>query len=615
MILRTLGVAARDGLRMYWRGALITVGTTTIALAAAMAVTSNLRATRHGLVPNLSVMTARDSTLGLPWNPLYSTTVATLQGRVLGTLAGMLIAVAIGAAAVAVITVLSVSAARAAQRVTEVNIRRAVGASRGRIAQTAFVEGTLMCIAVVTVGIAIGSIVGWVAVRDWPGPHGPLHWGPTGLAALALGFAIMIGALFTLIPSRSRTIRETTGKSPALHAAGLQLGLALLVLMMAALLVRKAHDLADSASFAGMASAGLRSGPDAGTVYRLPTLAGDEATRAAGYEAALRAFADTTQFESASLTAPGTLVGLGLVSSITTECGACFVAGMYTTRKLVNASHQFVSADTFHSLRIALQHGRNFTASDRWNSEPVVIVNTTLALRHFQDGNPLGRKLQVGTTHQWYTVIGVVDDVTPTGFASTLEPQYVVYFDVLQLPPATADLLVRARTPVQSTNQRDRIAATLDVQPAAIAPISEAGLLDLETAPLRWFGRWIGFEGWAMLLLACIGAFTLMHLWVTTLKPELGIRLATGARPDQLVMWIVLRAMLAGVGGIALAIWFAPASREAVGTVVKDPPPWDGALFARYALLLVSISLAGAIIPAWRASRSKPVALLEAADG
>ena len=140
--------------------------------------------------------------------------------------------------------------------------------------------------------------------------------------------------------------------------------------------------------------------------------------------------------------------------------------------------------------------------------------------------------------------------------------------------------------------------------------MSEASLLAAQLAPVAWFGRRFAAEGWAMLVIALIATLVQMRLWVVSLAPELGLRRAVGAGAGRVLALVLGRAALVGVGGVAVGLVLGPAVWSGLGTIVRGLPAWDVGVVARFAVLLVATSLAGALVPAWRAVRTAPATLL-----
>ena len=212
----------------------------------------------------------------------------------------------------------------------------------------------------------------------------------------------------------------------------------------------------------------------------------------------------------------------------------------------------------FHSFRtmgVNVVAGRGITDDDGWDAPRVAIVSRSLAHDHFERQGAVGRNIQIGEgLSNWYRVVGVVDDLEPTAFGGALGPRYAVYLSALQHPPVAAQLLVRPR----ENAPRPDVSATLGDFPGVTsggASIEEAALVRAETAPIRWFGRVIGLEGWIVLLLAIAGAFALMHLWVLSVRQEIGVRRAVGASRARILIFIVSRSLAVVAGGVLFACW------------------------------------------------------------
>jgi putative ABC transport system permease protein len=281
----------------------------------------------------------------------------------------------------------------------------------------------------------------------------------------------------------------------------------------------------------------------------------------------------------------------------------------------VLATHEMVSADTFRALGIKLVGGRGISSADGWSAPKVAVVNRALASQHFQHGEALGRQLMIGLNRSdWYTVVGVVEDQTPSGLGGALQPPYTVYLSLLQHPIPEVDLLLRTTGHPESTDPEHLVQGTLGISPGGVARTSESALLSRDTGPLAWFGRWFGFEGWVSLVIALTGTFALMRLWVVSLSGELGLRRSVGARRRHIIGWVCARACIVGLAGTAAGLWFGPAVWEALSSVVTGLPGWDGAIVARLALLLVGTTMAAALYPAWRAANAGPAQLMGSRD-
>jgi hypothetical protein len=233
---------------------------------------------------------------------------------------------------------------------------------------------------------------------------------------------------------------------------------------------------------------------------------------------------------------------------------------------------------------------------------------------HFQNGEAVGRQLKVGLDKSdWYTVVGVADDRRLAGFGAAFQPRFTVYLSVLQHPPKSIDLLVPGVPDARRETQLRTALASLGAP--SVRRVSQASMLAAEQAPLRWFARSFALTGWASLLIATVGIFSLMRLWVLSLRMELGLRRSVGARRLHLYTYILSRAGLVGLGGVAVGIWFGPALWDTLADVVAGLPPWDGTVLARFAMILVATAVAGALVPAARAAHATPSSLIESGEG
>ena len=107
-----------------------------------------------------------------------------------------------------------------------------------------------------------------------------------------------------------------------------------------------------------------------------------------------------------------------------------------------------------------------------------------------------------------------------------------------------------------------------------------------------------------------VGTFTLMRVWVLSLRPELGLRRAVGAPRGRLLLGILARAARTGLIGATFGLWFGQAVWSTLPSVMTGAAAWDSRVLLRFTLLLVVTTLAGALLPAWRAMRSTPASLL-----
>ncbi|MEO8029382.1 MAG: FtsX-like permease family protein [Gemmatimonadota bacterium] len=599
-------VPAVSALRTYWLTALLLAGAGALGLALLLPITSLAGANGLTGSSRLLMWAAPMAESGLHWSELSRTPTATGQLAIDRGFELLLLGAGF-ALAVAGLTILTFSAVREGQREVELSVRRAVGASRRVLLASSVLESGVLITGVVLLGGAGGALAAAAAIRSWPGMLGAAQMGATLAAVAAIGSGILFGAIVPVVFARRRQVLEAVSRPVPLAIPALQLGLSLAVLTAGALVARYALE-TGSGKDTGATSMEDR------TLYQVGTAGMTSAERSAGYGALLASFHSGTG-TSASLASRGSLMGLGTVDMIITDCGDCAVSSLKTRFKQVMTTQMLVSADTFRALSIKLVAGRLLTDADKLGSERVVVINRAMAAETFQYGQPLGRGLRLTNDDQWYTVVGVVDDPARAGFGAGLQPRYTAYLSVQQQAPAGVELMVGSGPPGPSDDAvRGKVRSTLGAS-AKVTPVHEADLLTIEAAPLIWLARRFAFEGWGMLVLAGAALLALMRLWVASLENELGVRRALGATRRRLWLMIVARTAIVGVAGIAVGIWFGPAIWVGLQDLLPGLPEWDPALLVRYALLLFGAAAAGSFAPAYLVLRRVPADLIGSHGG
>ncbi len=570
----------------------------TLGFAAALPVVSLVRTT-PGAVSRLAPEHPLGAT-GLDWGKPVQEARST-ERIALNRISLMLLTTALGTLLMAGLTVLMTGLALGRERRADFQVARAVGAARRRILRDVLLEAGV----VTAVGLSVGGAVGaWLtsrALATWPGAVAPGSFALTVPVAAMLAGVVALALLAPALRVGSTPLTRPSTPGRPLVLSAIQSGIALVVLTAAAQLLRHAgrEELRHPASLT-----------EDGQRYEVVSAAPSLDLRAAGLRGLLETV--TRSWSFASLTSPGALLGLGTVSPVTTDCGRCSDGGLPLRYHVRDATHHLVSADSFAAMGVHLRAGRGITAEDTWEAaDRVAVVNHALAVRHFENGDAIGRRIRLGTDpRHWHRVVGIVDDPS-TALGGTLQPEFTVYASILQHPTASADLLVR-----REEGEGDGIASLAESGSRAGVTVtprgSERAAAEEKGAQLRWFGRWFLVEGVALLVLAIGGAFVAMLLWVRGSRPELAVRRAVGATRGRVLAWVLLRAAGAGLAGAALGLWIGPSLWLGLGDLIEGLPGWNGGLAVRLPALLIGVSLAGAALPAWRAARDAPARILDA---
>jgi predicted permease len=283
------------------------------------------------------------------------------------------------------------------------------------------------------------------------------------------------------------------------------------------------------------------------------------------------------------------------------------------------STHAEVLGDYFQAVGIPLRRGRLFDSRDRQGSEPVLLINETLARRYFSGQDPIGQQIKLGSrqsTDPWYTIIGVVADSKNDGLAKDVRPQTYEAYSQMD------DLSVRTRGnsmvfAVRSGGQPDTLASALLGAVARLDP--ELPVTNLETTratvekslgPER-FQTWLvsAFAALAMLL-AAVGIYGVVSRAVAQRTQELGVRMALGASRGNVAWMVVHQGMKFVLTGLALGLFASFGLARVMTGFLYGIKPTDALTFALTPLLLCMVALGANLAPALRAASIDPASAL-----
>jgi len=521
---------------------------------------------------------------------------AAIQERGIETLAGMNVVLAGGALVASFCTLVFLAITRAARRRTELLIHRAVGASRKRLLMAGAREGIVMVFAALLAGAALGVAILRYGRTTWPGAVDSVGLLLPVAMAAAMGATIFLGVVIPikgLGPMRPGVPPLAPLLAPAVCAAQLAVCFAVLVESR-----QVRHE--------GLSLVADRPQNVAQDTVLQLTIPADPVERARQLEELIKRSGLSGLFDVASLSSPGALDGLGTVSLAIAECGNCYQGGIATPLRPVQVSVSTVSADTFRALNTHLVSGRLITNDDDWRATRVAVINQTLARAHFQDGNPVGRHIQLGLgPNTRFTVVGVVEDQRAQGLGGALQPRYFVYTSVLQLAPSVVDLLVRPRRIID----RARILSWI---PGAnlSETLSATERRQIRAAPVRWFGTALSLEAISVALIAFLGIGLSMAIWVISMVPDIAVHRAVGARRRDVLAYVGARAGGVTVAGLALGLLLAYLSAGPLSSIVPGVATLDSRGVMEVSLLVIFVTALAISLPALRATRLQPTALL-----
>jgi putative ABC transport system permease protein len=509
------------------------------------------------------------------------------------------------------VNVASLQLGRAAGRSRELAIRRALGASRGRLIRQLLTEGAVLSFAGGALGLAI-AVAARRLLLSAAGSALPLFADleiDRAVIAFDAALSLLAPVLFGLAPSfiSSRegpaTVRaETAGPAERRTRSVLvvsEVALAVALVVSAGLLVR--------------------------SLLRLQQVdPGFEPAHAIAFRVTLPSarYADDPhqleawqEIERRIAAAPG-VAAVGAASTLalggTTWTGDATIEGRPAGEYERELRHEAVTPSYLRALGARLLRGRDLNAFDRAGSTRVMIVNQALATRYFHGDDALGKRITFGRPTDkadWVSIVGVVADIKQDGLDEPVVPEvYVPLAQEVQNPltfvartglePGTA--IAAARAAVRSF---DKDLAITDARP--LESIVEA------TLDSQRFRTWLlgGFAGLA-LFLAALGIYGVLAYFVAERGREIGVRLALGASPAAVFAMVVRQGMRPVAWGAAGGLAAACAAAWLMRSLLFAVAPLDPATYLLTAGILAASGLIACALPALRAVRVDPIVAL-----
>jgi putative ABC transport system permease protein len=509
--------------------------------------------------------------------------------------------------------------ARASVRRREITLRLALGAGRGRVIRQLLTESLLLAILGGTTALFLTAFLNKIltgALQQIALPI-PVEF-DLGLAVdvrvFVFTLAVVTAAtlLFGLVPawktsriSLTSALKEdagaVTGGRARHRALGVlvigQVAISLLLLICAGLTLRTLLN-----SFRvdpGFTSTGVA------TASVFPSLAGYDPPKAV---AAYRRLTDRIR----------ALPGVQSVSfadrlplTLVMQIGACAPQGkdIGPIEQWLHLDRASVGPDYFSTMGIPILAGRQFTDTDTATSPRVVVVNQTLAKQFWPGKDPIGRKVRFGTDDVYYEVAGVARDGNYRLLGES--PRPFVYRSVQQAE--SPDLILLARV---TGNPRPIYAAIREelrqIDPKI--PVMKFESLEDKTRiallPSRACAAVFGLLGLIGLILVSVGLYGVISYTASQRTHEIGIRMALGAKPFQVLLLVLRQGLMLTFIGIAIGLAAALAATRVLSVMLYGISPTDPLTFASIVASLIFVALAACWIPARCAMRVDPMIAL-----
>ena len=523
---------------------------------------------------------------------------------------------------IACANIASLLLARAAGRRREIAVRSALGASRLHIVRQLLTESLLLS----TFGGVAGLLLAiWsFGFFEQLIPEGMKHSTVLKLDGSILLFALLTsvatGLVFGLIPALqssrvdlNESLKQSGGRSGGAGSSTrlrsgiivFEVSLSLVLLVGAVLLIQTLFQLFNQYSVLT---------PEKVLTMRtaLPLSKYDEpGKRHAFYQNVLQRVE----------TIPG-VASAGYVTAIplTWKGGTTGVFPEGTTERLpgvsYDANHRQVSGNYLQTMSIPLRQGRYFTAHDNEQAMPVAIVNETMAREYWPNGDAVGRRFTLGDPNDddpWFTVVGVVADVRQMGIDIPVKGE--MYLPYGQVTPwdfyAPRDLVIRTNGDPSSLVGAVR-EAIRSVDPDQ--PISNVATMEEvlgQEATQRRLGM-ILLTAFAVLalLLASLGIYGVLAYFVAQHRNEIGVRLALGATPANILLLVLRKGMALTLLGVAIGLAASFVLTRLMTSLLFGVKAADPLTFAIVPVLLAAVALLACWIPARRAAKVDPMVAL-----
>lgn len=503
--------------------------------------------------------------------------------------------------------------ARLAARRKEIGIRLALGASRARLTWQLFSESLVLALTAGGAGILLG---GWLVglTQSFRPPSDlplridvPLDFRVIAFTCLA---SVLTAVLFGLAPALRATRKDLvaalkdrgdsgllagTSRARRLLVVG-QIAISFVLLIGAGLSMR---------SLDNVRHADLGFDPDNLLVATMDL-------DLQGYDGTAR-----HQFRQALLERVERLPGVRAVGFGNTLPGSLYpqqssiVPEGYvatTPAEVPGIDYNVVDSGYFAAMGIPVLRGRGFARSDDESSQPVVVVNETFAKRFWPGDAPLGKRIRA--SEEDLEVVGVVKD----GRYSTLgeERKPFVYFSLHRNPPGTTILHVKTfGDPAALADLVRREVSNLDpnLPIAEIQPMHAA--LGFALLPARMLAGVLAGFGFVALFLAAVGLYGVISYSVSQSLRDIGIRVALGARPADVLALVLRSGMGLTLAGLAIGGTASIFLARLMTSVLYDVVPTDYASYVTAASVLTGAALLASFLPARRATRIDPIVFLK----
>ncbi len=274
-------------------------------------------------------------------------------------------------------------------------------------------------------------------------------------------------------------------------------------------------------------------------------------------------------------------------------------------------AHFRVVSDGFLAMMgVPVLRGRAFSAQDRADSAPVVLISQTTARRYWGAEEPVGQRVAIGTQAEWRTIVGVVGDLRHQGLDKDFAPE--IYIPLPQFPfrLSAMALVIHSSAPEGLVSAVRHEVTSLDraLPLGRVSTIQQ--LLDKNTAPYRFQAQLLGLLSGVALVLALGGLYSVMAFLVAQRRHEFGIRVALGAQPAAVCRMVVRQGAVLASWGVLIGTGASLLVTRLLSGYLYGVTRADPLIYGLVGVTLFVSALAASYLPARRASQADPLAAL-----
>ncbi|MGA2430741.1 MAG: ABC transporter permease [Candidatus Acidiferrum sp.] len=515
---------------------------------------------------------------------------------------------------------------RAADRRREMSIRSAIGATRRQVIEQLLLESALLA----ACGGILGALLAPVGVRGLVAlsPASIPRAGEIGIDVSVLGFTVLVSLVAAIVSGLAPALATShgdlaqqlnegsRGSTEGSRGKALRTGLVIVEVSLSLILLAGAGVLLKSFSKMQTVDTGFDPHGVLAVRLSLPSARYPHLADATRFYEALFPRIQTLPGASAVGVVQLLPLGGGIASIPFTIAGRAF-----SKAEIPQAQYRIVNPMYLKAMRISLLAGREFNESDTDRTRLVCHVNQTLAKRYWPNGDAVGAHVMLDDNDskpREAEVVGIIHDVKDRGLEAA--PSFDIYIPLRQTHEDAVDQLQNneywiVRTdgdPLALANAFREQVRAVDGDVAASNVRSMDQYLSLTIAPRRFNLQLLSVFALAALALALAGIYGVISSSVNQRGHEIGVRMAMGAEPGHVLRMVIVDGSKPVLAGFALGIFSVFALSKALASLVYAVSPSDPVTLEGVTLLFGCVALAALYLPARRATKIDPLAILRA---